>query len=152
MFVTHKAKIIVAVLILLVVSNAILLLANYNISRSERRIQEAVENSWVSLTNLLHSEIEKIEAPIPEQGPQGLRGIPGQSIKGEQGEAGKDSTVPGPAGQDSVVPGPAGEDGKDGVDGVDGENGRTPEFLQLPNGTLLWRYVGDANWQVVPGL
>jgi len=53
---------------------------------------------------------EAIPGPKGDPGPPGRDG---NSIVGPRGEAGKDSTVPGPAGADSSVPGPRGERGAD---------------------------------------
>ena len=50
--------------------------------------------------------------------------LPGpKGDKGNDGEPGKDSTIPGPPGADSKVPGPVGPPGRPGVDGDDGVAG-----------------------------
>lgn len=44
------------------------------------------------------------------------------SVRGEKGDKGEDSTIPGPQGEASTVPGPQGEAGKNGIDGVNGKS------------------------------
>ena len=78
---------------------------------------------------------EKSPDPIP--GPRGERGEPGrdstvpgpQGPPGRPGRDGEDSTVPGPPGPpgaDSTAPGPPGRDGKDGAPGADGADSTVP--------------------------
>lgn len=79
--------------------------------------------------------IEKGEDGAP--GAHGHKGLQGE--KGDQGDPGQDGTD----GLDGV-------NGVDGVDGIDGADGKTPEFQTLPNGLLLYRYIGEENWRPVP--
>lgn len=131
-------------LILLVIANTVLLMRNLGLSNRDELIQ-IIEENQTSMTKLVEerfAEVSTIEGP---QGVQGQQGVPGpqgeQGLRGEKGDKGE----PGKNGKDGV-------NGKDGIDGVDGEDGRSPEFLKLSNGILLWRYVGDENWMVVPTL
>ncbi len=71
--------------------------------------------------------VRVIEGEKGDVGPQGVQGVEG--IQG--------------------VPGIPGASGIDGIDGVDGADGRAIELLQLDNGTLLYRYIGDTDWEPV---
>jgi hypothetical protein len=77
-----------------------------------------------------------IPGPPGRDGRNGVDGRDGVSIRGERGEPGRDSTVPGPRGADSTVPGPRGERGERGEQGLQGIPG-VSSFVYQPNGQLV---------------
>lgn len=107
--------------------------------RNEQKVVACVNgNSYIPDFNFKHGDEQSVK-PIEEDTKQYV--LPVKGDKGELGEQGKD----GEPGKDGVD----GNNGIDGQNGTDGENGRTPEFMQLPDGTLLYRYIGDTEWEII---
>ena len=101
--------------------------------------QSIIDGQSTRIENLENVTQKHIDHVIPEpiNGDAGIDGTDGKNgLNGKDGENGVDGTQ--------------GEDGEQGIPGVDGENGKTPEFLRLPNGVLLYRYIGEEAWQPIP--
>jgi len=87
-------------------------------------LQSAIDEANVRLQGQGEAPVDVPEPSaelVPVPGPKGERGEPGEdsTVPGPPGAAGEDSTVPGPrgpAGESSTVPGPRGANGTDGKD------------------------------------
>ena len=152
---------LVVLLLILAAVNMSLTLVYPSTSSFEDRIVAIIGEHDSEVVEQIKDELPKVELTPPQNGQDGKDGQDGISIKGDKGDMG-----------DMGASGSNGQDGSDGqsayevavsngftgteaewlafLKGIDGADGRTPEFAQLPNGILLFRYIGDTGWEVVP--
>lgn len=107
------------------------------------------------LRPIIRAEVAKI--PVPADGQDGtspsatqvsaaITTLCGGSCKGEKGDTGPASEIPGPAGADSQVPGPQGVTGNDGKDGKDGDKGDTGDTGAPGRGITSISCGTDGDW------
>lgn len=138
---SEKLAKIITISILLVMLFTLVRVLN-KLSEKVHSQQEVISNNIGLINDLKNTTQDHINhvTPTPIKGDTGEKGASGNDgVKGDTGEDGQN-------GKD----GQQGAQGKNGIDGVDGENGKTPEFLRLPNGMLLYRYIGEEAWQPIP--